>query len=104
MNTILLQIQSSENSNPEAMPDYYYLILYGSLFLVFWYFFIKKPIQNQKKEQKLMEESFKKGDKVITKGGIHGKIIEISNHTVFVDCNGAKLQVEKSAISMNVDS
>lgn len=98
MNTILLQVQSSENIN--EVPTSYYIIFYGLLFLVFWYFFIKKPINKQKQEQRL-RESLKKGDKVITIGGIHGKIVEISDSTVVIENHGVKLKVEKSSVSMN---
>ena len=104
MNTLLLQIQSPENSNQEAISNYYYFILYGLLFLVFWYFFIRKPIHDQKKEQQLIEELLKKGDKVITKGGIHGKIIEVSDNTVVIENQGSKLKIEKSAIGVNLVS
>ena len=59
---------------------------------------IRPQIKKQKKERQFREE-LKKGDKIVTVGGIHGKIIELTDNTVTVDCNGTKLKVEKSAIS-----
>ena len=89
MNTILLQSQNG----PET------LIFFGLIFVVMYFFMIRPQVKKQKKERQFREE-LKTGDKVVTIGGIHGKIIEISDHTVFIDCNGSKLKVEKSAISM----
>ena len=54
------------------------------------------------KEQKKFRESLKKGDKVITIGGIHGKILEVSDTTVVLDVgNQQRLTFEKSAVAMD---
>ena len=44
----------------------------------------------------------KQGDKVVTIGGIHGKILEITDTTVLINSEGTKLRIEKSAISTAV--
>ena len=54
------------------------------------------------KKQKAFKESVKKGDKVVTIGGIHGKIAEIREAVFIIDIeNGGKMKIEKSAISMD---
>ena len=95
MNTILLQ--SSTGNGPSQ------LLFFGLIFVVMYFFMIRPQIKKQKKERQFREE-LKKGDKIVTVGGIHGKIIELTGNTVTVDCNGTKLKVEKSAISTYVDS
>jgi len=54
------------------------------------------------KDQKKFRESLKKGDKVITIGGIHGKIAEIDETTVVLEVgNQQRLTFEKSAIALD---
>jgi len=45
----------------------------------------------------------KPGDKVVTIGGIHGKILEIAESTVLISSEGTKIRVEKSAIAQSSD-
>ena len=67
--------------------------------LVFYLFFIR-PQMKKSKDQKKFREALKKGDKVITIGGIHGKIVEVSEKTISLDIgNQIKMTFEKSAIA-----
>ena len=67
---------------------------------IFYFFFIR-PQQRKQKETKKYLEEIKKNDRVVTVGGIHGKITEISDTTVLIDVDkGTKLLVEKSSISL----
>ena len=66
-----------------------------------YFFMIRPQIKKQREEQKFRDE-LKKGDKVITVGGIHGKIVELSEKTVVVENNGVRLKIERSSIAMNV--
>lgn len=72
------------------------------LILVVFYFFFIRPQTKKNKEQKKFREALKKGDKVVTIGGIHGKIAEIKESTIVLDCgNQQKLTIEKSAVVMD---
>jgi preprotein translocase subunit YajC len=54
------------------------------------------------KDQKKFRETLEKGQKVVTIGGIHGRIVEIQDTTVSVEVdNNIKLRVEKSAIAID---
>ena len=72
------------------------------LILLVIYFLMLRPQMKQTKERKVMLENLKKGDKVVTSGGVHGTIngFKEKNSTVIltVDKN-VKLIVSKSAIS-----
>ena len=76
------------------------LILIGGIVIIF-YFFMVRPQQKKAKDQKTYIESLKKGDQVITIGGIHGRISSIEGELVVLDVDrGTKLTFEKSAISL----
>ena len=71
------------------------------LMLVVFYLFIILPQLKRTKKQKSFRAELKKGDKVVTTGGIHGKISEMKELTIVVDTGGgSKLKIDKSAISM----
>lgn len=71
------------------------------IILVFYLFFIR-PQMRKNKEMKKYRESLKKGDKVITIGGIHGKIVEVQERTFIIEVEGQnRLKIERSAISMD---
>jgi len=72
------------------------------LILIVFYFFFIRPQTKKNKDQKKFREALKKGDKVVTIGGVHGKISEVKETTVILDVgNQLKLTVEKSAIVMD---
>lgn len=78
------------------------LVIYGGLFIVIYFFFIR-PQTKKAKEQKSYIEQIQKGDKVVTTGGIHGKIVRIDDNAFWVEVdNNVKLKLEKSAISMEL--
>ena len=76
------------------------LVFFILIFAVMYFFMIRPQIKKQKKEV-AFRDALKVGDKVVTIGGIHGKISEIRKSTVILDVhNSGKLKVEKSSISM----
>ena len=77
------------------------LILIGGIILIF-YFFMIRPQQKRQKDQKRFLEEVKKGDSVVTVGGIHGKIAQIEGDIIFLDVEkGGKLKIDKSSISLD---
>ncbi|MEE4177037.1 MAG: preprotein translocase subunit YajC [Bacteroides sp.] len=74
------------------------------LIVVFYFFFIRPQMKKQKDLNKF-RENLKKGDKIITIGGIHGKIIEINDKTFIIEVEGQnRLKIERSAVSQNAVS
>lgn len=102
LNTILLFApQPGQEGSGGGLWSFLPLIL---IILVFYLFFIR-PQMRKTKEQKKFREALKKGDKVITIGGIHGKILEVDETTVQLDVgNQVRLTFEKSAIAMDTSS
>ncbi len=76
------------------------IIFLVAIFGVFWFFMIRPQVKKQKDAQKF-KESINKGDKVVTIGGIHAKIVEVNDTTFVIEVEGGnKLKIEKSAVSM----
>ena len=72
------------------------------LIIVLFYFFMIRPQLKKSKEQKKFRENIKVGDKIVTIGGIHGKISEVQDTTFMITVEGGvKLKIEKNAISMD---
>jgi preprotein translocase subunit YajC len=72
------------------------------LIIVVFYFFMIRPQMKKAKDQKKFRENIKVGDKIITIGGIHGKIAEIGETTFMITIEaGVKIKIEKSAVSMD---
>ncbi len=70
------------------------------LIMLIFYFFIIRPQMKRAKEGKKFRESIKKGDNVVTIGGIHGKVIGIDGDVFTLECVGnTRIKVERSAIS-----
>lgn len=69
---------------------------------VFYLFFIR-PQQKKQKEQKKFRENLQPGDRIITIGGVHGKILEVTDTTVLISSDGTKLRFSKNAIQQATD-
>ena len=93
LNTILLQDQ------PQGGGSSFLILMVGML--VVFYFFIFRPQQKKQKDQKKFISDVKKGDNVITIGGIHGRIFEMGEDTLILEVEkGGKIKIEKSSISL----
>jgi preprotein translocase subunit YajC len=80
---------------------YQQMIMFGLIALVF-YFFMIRPQMKKQKDQKKFADELKKGDKVITTAGLHGRIADVGETTVVIDTElGSKLKFDKSAISLD---
>ena len=97
MNNIFF-LQASNVEDSSGMLNIAFLVV---IFVIF-YFFMIRPQNRKRKELQNMRESLKKGDSVVTIGGIHGKVVEVKEATIVlsVDAN-TKIKVDKSSVSMD---
>ena len=74
-----------------------------AMIIVLYFFMIRPQMQRQKKE-KAFQAEIKKGARVITSSGIHGKIVEINatDNTITIETGAGKIKFERSAISMEL--
>lgn len=86
----------------EALNQFLPLIL---IFVVAYFFMIRPQIKRQKDEKKFAE-ALKKGDKVITKSGMHGKVVELNDkdNSCVIETMAGRLKFDRSAISMEMSS
>jgi preprotein translocase subunit YajC len=85
--------QAGQQSNP--------IVAFLPLILVFvvFYFFMIRPQMKKQKEMNQYRSSLKRGDKVITTGGIYGRIYEVKDNYVTVEVGGdVKLKIDKNAV------
>lgn len=72
------------------------------LILVVFFFFIIWPQMRKQKKAKQYYSELKKGDHVVTTGGIHGKIIALGETNFIIETEEGKLKIERAAISMDM--
>jgi len=97
LSTIILQAQGGGSALGSLLP----LLL----IIVVFYFFMIRPQMKKAKDEKKYREGLAKGDKIVTIGGIHGKISDIQDTTLIIEVEGGnKLKIEKSAVSMQASA
>lgn len=93
MYTILLQASGGSSG-------FNNLFFIGAIIIIFYFFFIL-PQQRKAKQHRKFREELKKGDSVVTIGGLHGKVYSLDGGTVTLEVDKSiKLTFEKTAISI----
>ena len=84
------------------LEQYPYLPLI--LMFVVVYFFMIAPQRKRQKQEKKFTEELKKGDKVVTKSGMHGKIVDLSDNdfSCVIETMAGKIKFDRTAISMEM--
>ena len=92
MNTLFIALQAQQGG---GLMGFLPLIL---IIVVFWFFMIRPQMKRQK-ELKNFRDSLKKGDKIVTTGGIYGKVLEIGDYYIIMEVEGQnRLKIDKSAV------
>lgn len=72
------------------------------LIMVVFYFFMIRPQVKKAKDHKKLVEELKKGDKIVTTAGIHGRIVDMNDTTFLIEVEGGtKIRFDKTAISLD---
>ena len=75
-----------------------------AIFAIF-YFFMIRPQNKKRKQIAAMREGLKKGDQVVTTGGIHGKVVEVKETTVILQIDAStKIKLDKSSVSLDAST
>lgn len=101
MNNILLQAAAA----PAGQNGWSSILMIVLMFVVI-YFFMIRPQQKRQKEIKKFRESIKSGDKVITAGGIYGKVKDVKETTITLEiADNVRITIDKNSVYANaVDS
>ena len=74
------------------------------MFVVMW-FFIIRPAQKRQKTTAQMQSGIKRGDRIVTVGGLHGSVDAVDDKTVFITvADGTRLQFERAAIARVIEA
>jgi preprotein translocase subunit YajC len=94
-NPIQSILLADQGSNPMMT-----ILMFG-LIIGVMYFFMIRPQMKKQKDEKKFRESIDKGMRIVTIGGIHGKVEEVKDTTLIISVEGGgKLRIERSAVSM----
>ncbi len=75
------------------------ILFFGAIFAIF-YFLLIRPQQKQRKDRDRMLASVKKGDRVVTSGGLHGTVVGLNEQTVMLKvADQVKLEFDRSAVA-----
>uniref|UniRef100_UPI003216EF6E preprotein translocase subunit YajC n=1 Tax=uncultured Draconibacterium sp. TaxID=1573823 RepID=UPI003216EF6E len=95
LNSILLMMQPQEGAESNPLMSFLPLLL----IIVVFYFFMIRPQMKRQKETRQFRENLKKGDKVVTTGGIYGKISEIKETIIHLEiAKDVVIKVDKNGI------
>ena len=99
MKSLLIAMAPSQGG--QGGGDYTTTILMFAVIIGIFYFMIMRPQQKRQKERQKLLDSMKKGDKVVTAGGLHGTIMGIEDKTLLLQiADNVKVKVERSSISV----
>lgn len=102
MNQLLILMSAPAQGGQGGIMSFLPLIA----IVVVFYFFMIRPQMKKAKEQKKYIEALKKGDKILTIGGIYGKIVEVrEDATIIMEVeDGTKMKISKNAVSNDATS
>jgi preprotein translocase subunit YajC len=99
MNTLAFIVLQIAKGNSQGNPNMMTTLLPLLLVFVIFYFFMIRPQMRRQKEVNNFRSSISKGDKVVTTGGLYGKVVEVNETFVILEiANDVKVKVDKSAV------
>lgn len=99
MKFLALFLQDAAAQAPKGGSSFSFLIMLVLIFVVMWLFMVR-PQQKKQKELDKFRDSLKKGDKVVTLGGIYGTVVEVKGNNkivIEIDTN-VKITVDKASL------
>lgn len=89
---LLMSPQGSEDGGSSSL-------IFLLLIVVVFYFFMIRPQMKKQKELRKYREALKKGDRIVTTGGIYGKISEIKDNIIIIEVEDKmRLRIDKNAV------
>ncbi len=93
--SLFIFLQAESSSLMSMLP-------FLAMIVVLYFFMIRPQMQKQKKERRFQSE-LKKGTRVITTSGIHGKVVDLhTDNTITIETGAGKIKFERSAISLEM--
>ena len=101
-NLVILMMGGAQGAQGAQGSGVMNIVMMHAIVVVF-YFFMIRPQMKKAKEQKKYIEQLKKGDKILTIGGIYGKIADVKEDgTLIMEVeDGTKMKISKNAVSQD---
>ena len=94
-NFMLIFLMPSQQEGASPVPSFVFLLL----IIVVFYFFMIRPQMKKQKDLKTYRENLSKGDKIVTTGGIYGKVLDIKDQTVTMEiADNVRIKIDKNAV------
>ena len=104
LNFILLQAQAAAGAGQQQGSQWSFWIMMIVIFVIF-YFFMIRPQQKKQKELQQQRDALKKGDKVVTAGGIYGNIKEVQDTTFLIEiAKDLVIKVDKGSVYVSAEA
>jgi len=98
LNILFLMGPGPDGQSGSPLPTFLFM---GAIFLVMYFFMIRPQTKKAKEQNKFLDE-LKKGDRVVTVSGMHGKIASIDGNALMLEIDAnVKVKLEKSGISLD---
>ena len=102
LNILFPLLDAAPAAAPTGMGGGSSMLIFILLMILIFYFFMIRPQQKKQKKLEEARNSLQRGDKVVTIGGIHGKITDIKDNTFTIEiAHDVRIEVDKAAISFN---
>lgn len=95
MNNFMLIFLMPQTGDQSPVPSFVFLLL----IIVVFYFFMIRPQMKKQKDLKTYRAGLNKGDKIVTTGGVYGKITDVKEQTVTVEiADNVRIKIDKNAV------
>jgi preprotein translocase subunit YajC len=96
LHVILFAQQDGKGSTPV-------MLIFLVLMILIMYFFMIRPQKKKEKEAQAFRASLQKGDRIVTVGGVHGKIVDVQEKTFTIETEGgSRMKIDKIAVSHSI--
>jgi len=100
----ILFLMSGSGTGAEGGPSGMYSLVFIILIFAIFYFLMIRPQQKKQKEHQEMVAALRKGDRVVTNGGIYGVVSDVKDHVVVLRiAENVKIEVVKNAIAAVIE-
>jgi len=104
MNNLFFLLTKEGTKGQTGLNDPLIMTIFMVVFIAFFYFVVIRPQNKKKKEAENMLKNIKPGDKVVTIGGCHGKVVSSKDDTITIRVDDkAELTFDKNAIARVID-
>ncbi len=95
MNNVLLIFLMPQSPDGSPVPSFVFLLL----IIVVFYFFMIRPQMKRQKDLKSYRANLNKGDKIVTTGGVYGKVLDIKDQTITMEiADNVRIKIDKNAV------